>query len=244
MESSMGSMKRVGRWAVNILSAVSLLLAVMVIVAWVRGQWKADWFGWHSTDAARNTWRAGDVVVGRSGFYVSWQWFQFEKPAHAVEYAVMLKREQGFRWEVSEGQSMPFVGRTLWNRLGFGGSKSGVITDRAGSVAAPQRYWYIFDNAHVPYWFLLVVFGLGGMPVIVRLRRHRRRMRRLRNNQCVACGYDLRASSGRCPECGHSEDAAKKGTRPHPNPLPDGEGTGASGCESTGVLDRELEDGA
>src|SRR5688572_491457 len=103
----MGIMRRIGRWAVNILSLVSLLLVVVVIVAWLRGQWKADWFGWHGTDAARNTWWAGDVVVGRSGFYLSRQWFQFERAEHAVEYAENLKRVQGFRWEVSPPQSMP-----------------------------------------------------------------------------------------------------------------------------------------
>ena len=38
---------------------------------------------------------------------------------------------------------------------------------------------------------------LGGLAVrVARQRRWRRR------NQCPSCGYDLRASPGRCPECG------------------------------------------
>ena len=54
----------------------------------------------------------------------------------------------------------------------------------------------------------LVSFSIGWMtcPAIIAtallLAGSIRRRKRLRSGQCVQCGYDLRASSGVCPECG------------------------------------------
>jgi hypothetical protein len=51
-----------------------------------------------------------------------------------------------------------------------------------------------------PYWFLLAVLGL---PFILRaLARLRMRRRCIQRGLCPVCGYDLRATAGRCPECG------------------------------------------
>ncbi|HWE97016.1 MAG TPA: hypothetical protein VG269_23845 [Tepidisphaeraceae bacterium] len=51
----------------------------------------------------------------------------------------------------------------------------------------------------LPYWFLVIVFGILPLgPFRAAWQRHKRRRRGL----CLACGYDIRASTDRCPECG------------------------------------------
>ncbi|HEX4793117.1 MAG TPA: hypothetical protein VH370_04960 [Humisphaera sp.] len=47
------------------------------------------------------------------------------------------------------------------------------------------------------YWWLI----LGLIPVRVYFLKMRAARRR-RANQCVHCGYDMRATQDRCPECG------------------------------------------
>ena len=66
-----------------------------------------------------------------------------------------------------------------------------------------------FDNATtvivsfsvfaVPCWFMVAVLAV--LPVMYYLRFWRQRRRTVRG-LCAACGYDLRGSPDRCPECG------------------------------------------
>jgi hypothetical protein len=51
----------------------------------------------------------------------------------------------------------------------------------------------------VPFWAVAVVTVT--MPLFA-LRRRVRDRRLIREGRCRACGYDLRATPGRCPECG------------------------------------------
>jgi hypothetical protein len=67
------------------------------------------------------------------------------------------------------------------------------------SAIAPWLLTYPYDAWVVPYWAAFVVVSLPlvrGAFVVAR-RRHRRR-----HGRCVRCGYDLRETPQRCPECG------------------------------------------
>ena len=73
----------------------------------------------------------------------------------------------------------------------FATSQSAVIYGLADSKLA---------LAVVPHWAVaLPLLGWSAWRIFGSAARHQRRLER---GQCVTCGYDLRASTGRCPECG------------------------------------------
>jgi hypothetical protein len=71
------------------------------------------------------------------------------------------------------------------------------------TVGPPQGNWHFGQRpliiAYAPYWFLEL--PLLVLPCIAAFGLIRSR-RRLRTGCCGQCGYDLRATPGRCPECG------------------------------------------
>jgi hypothetical protein len=59
--------------------------------------------------------------------------------------------------------------------------------------------WSIMRGVVVPHWMCVTVTAV---PAAWWLVRRRRLWRRARENRCLSCGYDLRATPARCPECG------------------------------------------
>jgi hypothetical protein len=90
--------------------------------------------------------------------------------------------------------------------LGFGFGMS----PRSNPKAAP------YLGAYAPWWAL---FGATGvLPTTwaaTRLRSHRQRAMAEALGLCLKCGYDLRGSTGRCPECGEQAVIGSNGSRPN-----------------------------
>ena len=79
--------------------------------------------------------------------------------------------------------------------LGFGIVRGVTIDPSAGPWQRRWTHWAL----SVPHWFVaLLLIGAPAWWSSARLTRGSRR----RGGCCLACGYDLRATPDRCPECG------------------------------------------
>jgi hypothetical protein len=92
------------------------------------------------------------------------------------------------------------VGRQTGGRLRLGlrfwpQDNIGRLTVPTGNIVWSGRSWHLV----LPYWLLATLTGL--LPFSW-LTLWRRRLKRLGSGRCRACGYDLRATPDRCPECG------------------------------------------
>ena len=72
-----------------------------------------------------------------------------------------------------------------------------------GFVYGPTSSAFMYYGLRVPFWLpVLVTAALPAFRAAVFAGRRRRRRRRQKCGLCLVCGYDLRASVDRCPECG------------------------------------------
>ena len=73
-------------------------------------------------------------------------------------------------------------------------------TGKAGMGLGGVTYWFRGASLSVPYGLVVAIAALP--PIVLGLIALRRRMRVGNACCCVNCGYDLRATPDRCPECG------------------------------------------
>jgi hypothetical protein len=94
------------------------------------------------------------------------------------------------------------------DHLGFAsGSRHGGESDNDQTL---NGYW--MNGVAVPYWFLALLAAIGSVPGVASLMARRRAAHRASNQLCPTCGYDLRATLGRCPECGAAPGPAPTAT--------------------------------
>ena len=76
--------------------------------------------------------------------------------------------------------------------------KKEVRLDKERGQKARDRYIEAWEIV-LPFWSLLALTLL--LPAL-RYHQHRRQNRHLAAGKCKLCGYDLRGTPERCPECG------------------------------------------
>jgi hypothetical protein len=183
-----------------LLVAVPLLLFLATLVTWrvavrhdrnpdpapVRGNWQveATMHGFRFVHASRErprsfTWFIGGNLMEPGGLHrkVTPEGDLHSFPdGSARTVPVEPKTWAGFRWE------------------------EGAATDGPKAIDSEFKLWMIPWRAlTVPYVVLAAATAVLPVGWVMRVARSRRR---IRHGLCRACGYDLRFSAERCPECG------------------------------------------
>jgi 4-amino-4-deoxy-L-arabinose transferase-like glycosyltransferase len=166
----------VKRHVFNLLAALSLLLCVLTCVPWVRAYWVADSLYW--TDKATNR-------IDEYGLTCS---------AGGVEIVHIHKlKVRGY--PVSTGNYFSHFNHQLNIRYPYFGSGSTGI-----SFAGFEVFHGTDEVQSVTFPLAAIVLPALVFPGMW-IRRDVKHRRRTKTKLCRQCGYDLRATPDRCPEC-------------------------------------------
>ena len=168
----------------NLATALSLMLLIALVIAWVAYFDVVRGFIRSSSNADARTSRVDWFVIARGKLV--WSMSRWDPSTAAdrtsTRYNAYYKAEPAdptpmVAWDA---QSLHFLGFEVSRGIGF---------------YANNRWQHVA----IPCWFLSAV--LLALPAVHgRLSYVRRKRQRL--GRCPTCGYDLRATPGRCPECG------------------------------------------
>src|SRR6267142_948072 len=167
-------MKRLLRWIFSMVALISVLLGLVVAAIWVRSYWVGDTWLWYDPPPAGVC--SNHLRLGHG--YVQYVWWDVSRYSGLNRIAGYY-RDDPANLDRLDGQ----IGKT---HLAF----PGLRYDR-------QPPEWIIAQLHLAWPVVLTA-----IPPVLWIVATRRRRRRARLGLCPVCGYDLRASPGRCPECG------------------------------------------
>lgn len=187
----------------NIILAVCAMALCASLTLWWRSQWTADGLFWSSHTRSYLT----ISMDGRLAMAIS------SAPANSarspLQFRSMLKGERSALWENARWNH-----DLGYNARGWAGFEwtaqinpiSVIVrpeTEQLGVKRLSEAKQHYKSNPTsliaIPWWFVSL---LSSIPLLLFARSHRRTVRHLRSGHCASCGYDLRATPDRCPECG------------------------------------------
>lgn len=195
----MTGVKRLARWIVNGATVLLALLCMAAAGMWVRSYRVIDIVQYSS--AQRLDACPWNLIFQSQEGRLSLRLFRQYEPAmfvHDREVRRMSIPASAMRDSApSMGAEFPWLEHhsQLQTRDGDKEAvlKNGTLSSSIYLPAARIEFWRV--------WYGVAVFVFALLPV-VRISRYWIRRGRMKPGCCAVCGYDLRASTARCPECG------------------------------------------
>jgi hypothetical protein len=154
---------------------LSFLLCLGTSILWIRSYWTTQFLGWSSNRQAYGVLSMAGIFRLEHFNYpdeVGWSYTRYDTPSGG-----------------------------LWNEIAAR-DRSGGIFRKVGFASARVDYHYngkeVRQAIYLPHWFAVLIFSLLPAIRFSAWVRHRPAA----SGCCAVCGYDLRATPDRCPECG------------------------------------------
>ena len=182
-------------------SSVMLLLVCLALDGlWVRSRWFEDHvaYWWWSQDELRR----GVIAVGSTteGIHFMYRQMDFGRTENERRWA--LRNPMRVHWEylrASVDEDLPRANLPAGVYLNYDPLNKGIDPLRA---------------IVIPHWLAIAILAVIPVWWIIHVRRHRAKFSA---GVCSHCGYDLRATPYRCPECGAVPAAMAAGSHPTPD---------------------------
>lgn len=175
---------------IGIAAIASLFLGGVVLASWARSYFSTDRLILQTGDRCILTSNRGSLeAVVCSGYVVR----ENTLPPFPPEKRWPYSKTWEFTWEPGETWIDPSMPRFPGVRIGTWWQHGDVNLGLEGPDSGYE--------VRLPHWMVALPLLTAGL---IRVRRASIRRHRLRalGGLCLHCGYDHRASKGRCPECG------------------------------------------
>jgi hypothetical protein len=185
------------RKLLTLAAATSAAMCILCLVLWPRSDGTFDDLRFVRNDSPTSWW-ACDVSSADAEVF-----FGFLRHRRPGPGAPDESLTDGFSHDASSGPhrlwSWGLAYLTQMARYGHGRWGFGVLHQAGLPVQGEtEEVWAVM----APHWSLAALSGVLPALGLLRWVRRRRKVMREKAGRCPACGYDLRATPERCPECG------------------------------------------